>query len=50
LGIANYGQPVYPVYRYYRSNTQSHFYTRDWNELGNGNYGFVYEGIGFYVN
>ncbi|MBB5644605.1 hypothetical protein [Pedobacter cryoconitis] len=39
----------FPIYRYYRSATSSHFYTRDKNELGDGKDGFVYEGVAFYL-
>ncbi|WP_407533981.1 hypothetical protein [Elizabethkingia miricola] len=39
----------FPIYRYFRKETTSHFYTRDFNELGNGKFGFVYEGIAFYL-
>ncbi|WP_407534262.1 hypothetical protein [Elizabethkingia miricola] len=39
----------FPIYRYFRSKYNSHFYTRDFNELGNGRDGFVYEGIAFYL-
>ena len=39
----------YPIYRYFRNSTKSHFYTKDFNELGNGKFGFVYEGIAFYL-
>ncbi|HCM36227.1 hypothetical protein [Chryseobacterium sp.] len=39
----------FPIYRYYRQKTSSHFYTRDRNELGDGKFGFVYEGIAFYL-
>ncbi|OPB94571.1 hypothetical protein [Elizabethkingia ursingii] len=39
----------YPVYRYFRNSTKSHFYTRDKNELGDGKDGFVYEGVAFYL-
>jgi len=44
-----------PLYRYYRSSTNSplgkgdHFYTTDWNELGNGKNGYRYERIAGYV-
>lgn len=40
---------TFPIYRYNRSSTKSHFYTRDKNELGDGKDGFVYEGIAFYL-
>lgn len=39
----------FPIYRYFISKYNSHFYTRDFNELGNGKNGFVYEGIAFYL-
>lgn len=39
----------FPIYRYFRNSTKSHFYTKDFNELGNGKFGFVYEGISFYL-
>lgn len=39
----------FPIYRYFRNKTKSHFYTRDFNELGNGKFDFVYEGIAFYL-
>ena len=39
----------FPIYRYFRNKTKSHFYTRDFNELGNGKLGFVYEGVAFYL-
>ena len=44
-----------PLYRYYRPSTNSplgkgdHFYTTDWNELGNGKNGYRYERIAGYV-
>ncbi|HBV17774.1 hypothetical protein [Chryseobacterium carnipullorum] len=40
---------TFPIYRYFRNETKSHFYTRDKNELGDGKNGFVYEGIAFYL-
>jgi len=33
-----------PFYRYYHSGVVDHFYTRNWNELGGGGNGWVYEG------
>jgi C1A family cysteine protease len=37
------------LYRYWNSDAGDHFYTTDWNELGNGNYGWAFEGIQCYV-
>jgi len=34
-----------PFYRYYHSGIVNHFYTRNWNELGSGRYGWAYEGV-----
>lgn len=42
-------QGSFPIFRYYRNSTKSHFYTRDKNELGEGKYGFVYEGVAFFL-
>jgi len=39
----------FPIYRYFRNKTKSHFYTKDFNELGNGRLGFVYEGVAFFL-
>lgn len=38
-----------PVYRYYRSSKNGHFYTKDLAELGTGGNGWTYEGIAFYA-
>ncbi|ASW74605.1 hypothetical protein IQ37_04325 [Chryseobacterium piperi] len=38
-----------PVYRYRGRRRSNHFFTTNFNELGNGNSAWVYEGIGFYV-
>jgi subtilisin family serine protease len=39
------------LYRYYKGGEDSdHFYTIDWNELGNGALGYVFEGIQCYVS
>jgi len=40
-----------PVFRYYSQRTsQDHFYTINWNELGNGNNNdYIFEGIAFYA-
>lgn len=50
LGSADSFKPLIPVYRYYRHQTKSHFFTTNYNEIGAGAMGFQYEGIGFYVN
>jgi subtilase family protein/uncharacterized protein DUF5648 len=38
-----------PLQRYWNPQVTDHFYTTNWNELGWGNYGWVYEGIQCYV-
>lgn len=40
-----------PVFRYFsRATTGNHFFTRDYNDLGNGsNNGYIFEGIGFFA-
>ena len=38
-----------PVYRYYRSSKNGHFYTKNLAELGTGGNGWTYEGIAFYA-
>jgi Subtilase family/Repeat of unknown function (DUF5648) len=38
-----------PLHRYMSSGATDHFYTTDWNELGNGNLGYVYEGVACYA-
>ena len=38
-----------PLYRYFNSYKLDHFYTTNFNELGNGNGQYVYEGIECYV-
>lgn len=50
------GWPLYqgalgavPVYRYYRSSKNGHFYTKNLAELGTGGNGWTYEGIAFYA-
>ena len=35
------------IYRYYNSSKQEHFYTKNYNELRSGRYGYCYEGIAF---
>jgi hypothetical protein len=35
------------VYRYYNHSKREHFYTNNFNELGSGNHGYVYEGVAF---
>ncbi len=39
-----------PMHRYMSPGATDHFYTTDWNELGNGNYGYIYEGITCYAS
>ncbi|KIO74877.1 hypothetical protein TH53_23930 [Pedobacter lusitanus] len=41
----------FPVYEYYRqkTNSNSFYYTRNKDELGDGKYGFVYKRIAFYL-
>ncbi|MDR4892263.1 MULTISPECIES: hypothetical protein [unclassified Chryseobacterium] len=48
IGYA-YGPDATPVYRYYRPSKHGHLYTTNWNELGGGGNGWVYEGIFFYA-
>lgn len=38
-----------PVYRYYRSSKNGHFYTKNLAELDAGGDGWTYEGIAFYA-
>ena len=38
-----------PVYGYYSSSKQDHFYTPNYSELGGGSQGYSYEGIKFYA-
>ena len=38
------------VHRYYNPSKKQHFWTTDWNELGNGSNGFNYEGVAFYTS
>ncbi len=38
-----------PLYRYWNGGIGDHFYTTEWTELGNGGWGWVYEGIACYV-
>jgi hypothetical protein len=44
-----------PVYRYWQPSVGDHFYTTSTSEIGDvelgatGNYGYIYEGIGFYI-
>lgn len=44
-GVAN----TKPLYRYYNKNRSSHFYTTNFNELGNGAGDWLYQGISGYV-
>ena len=41
---------VEPVYQYYNSSTQKHFYTTDYNELGAGGNGWTAQGILGYLH
>lgn len=34
-----------PLYRYYNKGIVDHYYTTSWRALGNGNYGYSFEGI-----
>src|SRR5206468_3305820 len=43
------GGAYVPLYRYWNASAGDHFYTTSWSELGNGNYGWGYEGIQCYV-
>ncbi|NIM15748.1 MAG: hypothetical protein GTO45_27485, partial [Candidatus Aminicenantes bacterium] len=38
------------LYRYLNSSIGDHYYTTNWNELGNGAGGYVYEGIACWVH
>lgn len=38
-----------PLHRYWNPYATDHFYTTDWNELGGGNYGWVYERVECYL-
>jgi hypothetical protein len=38
-----------PLFRYWNPYNTDHFYTTNWNELGNGRYGWSLEGIQCYV-
>ena len=44
------GDVPVPLYRYWNPQIGDHFYTTNWNELGNGRYGWGYEGIQCYVH
>ncbi|MFD2564164.1 hypothetical protein [Aquimarina rubra] len=47
-GILGYADDIAgnkPVYTYYNSVIKDHLYTYDFNELGNGGQGYVYEGV-----
>ncbi|WP_352230881.1 hypothetical protein [Pelosinus sp. IPA-1] len=37
------------MYRYYKSSIGNHFYTTNFDELGRGNSGYVYDGVQCYV-
>ena len=38
-----------PLHRYWNAGMGDHFYTTEWAELGNGGWGWVYEGIACHV-
>jgi hypothetical protein len=38
-----------PLHRYFHSVTGHHFYTTNWNELGGGGFGWIYEGVQCHV-
>jgi hypothetical protein len=39
-----------PVFRYYNNSTGDHFYSKTYDEIGNGtNNGYTFEGIGFFA-
>ncbi len=40
---------VVPLHRYWNAGMGDHFYTTDWAELGNGGWGWEYEGIACHV-
>lgn len=44
------GDVPVPLYRYWNPQVGDHFYTTNWNELGNGKYGWGYEGVQCYVH
>ena len=50
FSTAGGGVTSVPLHRYWNSDAADHFYTTDWNELGNGNYGWIYEGIQCHVH
>lgn len=35
------------IYRYFNPRKNEHFYTKDYNELGSGRFGYIYEGVAF---
>ncbi|SEC41255.1 hypothetical protein SAMN04489761_2922 [Tenacibaculum sp. MAR_2009_124] len=39
-----------PIYGYYNIDLKDHVYTNDFNELGSGAHGYVYEGVAFHLN
>ena len=41
---------AYALYRYYNSSIVDHFYTVNFAELGNGNGGYISEGIAAYIS
>ncbi|MBD2536703.1 hypothetical protein H6G97_48645 [Nostoc flagelliforme FACHB-838] len=41
---------AYPLYRYYNPSIVNHLYTTNFGELGNGNGGYISEGIAAYIS
>jgi len=39
-----------PLYRYYNPGNGDHFYTTDWNELGNGALGYYFEWVQCHID
>ncbi len=48
-GVITRSTDTVPLYRYWNSKICDHFYTTDWAELGNGKYGYRWEGTQCYV-
>ena len=38
-----------PLYRYFSAISGDHFYTTDWNDLGNSKSGYTFERVAAYV-
>ncbi|WAC02841.1 hypothetical protein N7U66_04185 [Lacinutrix neustonica] len=49
LGYTTGNSNSLPVHTYYNHNLKDHIYLTDFNILGNGGNGYVYEGIAFYI-